>query len=156
LNEQLDVRRRTREQQFDAEQAEILKRQAQQRLDKTRLELQQVQAHEKGLQDVIGTLDTKAVQVGRTNLDVQDRQLQLQVDQDLYDKLYRRAQQIEMEQARPSRVTIAYMAEVRDLVDNRRPWEWSLVVLGATVVLSALLLLVRRLVRPRPATKDQP
>ena len=156
LDQQLDVRRRTREQQFDAEHAEILKRQAQQRLDKTRLELPQVSAYYKRLQSVLDIQDSKERVAGRTQMDIQDRQFQLQVDQDQYDKIYRRIKQMEMEQARPSRVTVAYLAELKDLVDNRRPWEWSLAVLGATLLLSTALLLVRRVLRSRAPTGDHP
>jgi len=150
LEQQLDKLR----QQFEAELSEALKKQSQQRLAQARRELQQTRAYEERLRQALNEQEPKAARVGRTSLDVQDQQFQLQLDQDLHDKICRRIQQMELEGKYPPAVEAAYWADVVGTVDHR--WQQSLVVLGATILLSIILLIVRRVIRPRPPTGDRP
>jgi hypothetical protein len=76
------------------------------------------------------------------------------VDQDQYDRVSRRIQQMDMEQDRPARVMAAYSADVIDLPDQR--WQWGLLGLGATLLFSILLLIVRQVLRLRPSVQNRP
>jgi hypothetical protein len=76
----------------------------------------------------------------------QSLQLKLKLNEELYEKISRRLQEIEIGRNGPPRVQIIGSAEVRGLVDNRG--QWTLIILGAIVVLSIILLIVRRVIRP--------
>jgi len=74
--------------------------------------------------------------------------VQLKLEEELYEKLCRRIQQMEVERDYPPRTEAAYWADVTAVVDHR--WQWTAIVVGATVLLSVILLIVRRVIRPRP------
>jgi len=148
LDQQIGKLRQARRRQFEEELAAALQRQGQQHLAKAKLELQQTRAYEEHLRQALKEQEPKVARAGSTNLDVQDGQFRLQLDQELYDKICRRIQQMEMESRYPSRVEIAYMADVAGTVDHH--WQWTLIMLGATLLLSIVLLIARRVVRPRP------
>jgi hypothetical protein len=119
----------------------------QRRLAQVRRELQRLGAYEDHVKQTLSEQEIRQTRVATTNLDVQERQFRLQLDQELLDKIRRRLREMEMERDRRPRVEIASLAEVMGLVDHR--WRWTLVVLGATLVLSILLLIVRLVVKPR-------
>ena len=79
---------------------------------------------------------------------------ELRLDKELYEKILRRLQELRIEQDRPPKVHIAVQAEVRGMVDNRG--QWTLIMLGATILLGVLLLTVRLAVRPQPRASDRP
>lgn len=119
MKKRLEAKRKELEQEFDSTLEVRQKEAAQQRLAGAKMELDRIQAHYDKIREVVNLQDTKAAQVGRTNMDIQDRQFQLQVDQDQYDTLYRRIKALEMEQQRPARVELAYLADVVETRDRR-------------------------------------
>jgi hypothetical protein len=74
-------------------------------------------------------------------------QLQLKLNEELCEKIRRRLQEIEFERDSPPRISLAHLADFKGLVDNRR--QWTFIVLGATLLLSVVLLIARRVLRPR-------
>jgi flagellar motor switch/type III secretory pathway protein FliN len=84
-----------------------------------RTELEQTKAHEKHLRDILGVEDTQTVQLGRTQLDIQDLKFQSDFDQQQYEMVCRRIRELEMERKSPARVSIAYEAEVVSVEDKR-------------------------------------
>jgi len=115
----LENRRKELEKEFDDGLEERLKTTAKEQLANRKTELDQVKAHEDRLRQVLNAQDTTTRQIGRTNLDIQDKQLQLTLDEDMHNRVTRRISDIEMERQRRPRITIAYQAEVRDTEDRR-------------------------------------
>ena len=66
----------------------------------------------------------------RTSMEIDDRKFQLQVDQDDYERLYRRIKLLELEQDRPARVTPFSPADVIE-TNDRRPKLAIAAVFGA-------------------------
>lgn len=149
LDQQLATLRQTRREQFEAELSDTLKRQSEQRLAKAKRELQRVKAHEDRLQRAVREQEEEArlPRVASPNVEIQDRQFHLELDRESYEQICRRLHDIEMKRDRRPRVRIASLAEIRGMVDPRR--RWTLMVLGAAVVLSVILLIVRRVVKGR-------
>ncbi len=84
-----------------------------------------------------------------TNADVWDLQLQLKLAEELYEETCRRLQELTSQQWTRPRVSLAHAAELKTIVDGR--WTWTLIVLGATVLLSSILWIARAVLRRRPA-----
>ncbi len=82
-------------------------------------ELEQTKAHEKHLRDVLNAEDTQTIQLGRTQLNIEELQFQLNFDQQQYEAVCRRIRELEMERKSPARVSIAYEAEVVSVEDKR-------------------------------------
>jgi hypothetical protein len=66
--------------------------------------------------------------------------IELRINEELYEKIVRRLQEMEMQQQRPPRVEIAALAEAKGVLDNRM--QWPLIILGAVIVVSGILLLL--------------
>jgi len=63
--------------------------------------------------------DIKMIEVGNTQLKIQDLQFQFDQAKEMYDKFSRRIQELEMEQKRPARIYVAYNAEIGPIIDKR-------------------------------------
>jgi len=90
-------------------------------------ELEQTRAHEKHLQDVLGVEDTQTVQLGRTQLDIEDLKFQSDFDQQQYEAVCRRIRELEMERKSPARVYVAFQADISGLSDKRAKYSAALV-----------------------------
>jgi succinoglycan biosynthesis transport protein ExoP len=119
FKQRLDERRQELEKEFDEGQDDRLKALAEEQLISTKAQLEQIKAHEKRLGEVLNAQDTTTRKIGRTNLDLQDKQLQLKMDEEIYNRVTRRIRDIEMERQRRPRIETAYGAEVRDTEDRR-------------------------------------
>ncbi|MCU0914618.1 MAG: polysaccharide biosynthesis tyrosine autokinase [Planctomycetes bacterium] len=119
FKKRLDDKRQELEQEYDSGLERRLKEAAQQRLTAARLQLAQIQTRYDRVREVVDRQDTQTKEVGRTNLEIQDHQFQVQVDQELYDTMCRRIKILEMEQQRPPRVELAYLAERTETYDRR-------------------------------------
>jgi len=119
FKETLDTRRRELEKEYDEGLDERLKIAAQEQLAGARAQLQEIKTHEERLREVLNAQDTTTRQIGKTNLNIQDTQSQLQLDVELHDQVSRRIKSIEMERQRRPRITTAYSAELRDKEDKR-------------------------------------
>jgi len=82
-------------------------------------ELEQAKAHEKHLRDVLSAEDTQTIRLGRTQLNIEELQFQLNFDQQQYEAVCRRIRELEMERKSPARVSIAYEAEIVSVEDKR-------------------------------------
>jgi succinoglycan biosynthesis transport protein ExoP len=94
------------------------------------MERDRIQNHYDALSAVLDQQDVKTRKVGLQSLDIQDRQFNLQMNQELYDQLSRRIKTLEMEQQRPARVETAYTADVT-ATNDRRPQLAMVAVFGA-------------------------
>jgi len=98
-----------------------------QKLRAAKAELEQTKAHEKRLQQLLADEDTQTIKVGRAQLDIQDLQFQFDLDKGMYDQVLRRIQVLEMEQKRPARVSIAYLADIGPIRDKRVKYSMALI-----------------------------
>ena len=120
LKAKLADKRKELEQEYDSGLEAREKEAARQRLTVAEMELEQINARYAALSDRVSQQDTQTQQVGRTNMSIQDRQFQLQVEQDQYDTLYRRIKSLEMER-RPAagRIETPFAADVIETNDRR-------------------------------------
>jgi capsular exopolysaccharide synthesis family protein len=98
-----------------------------QQLLNAQAELERTKAYEKRLQEVLSKEDTQTIELGRRQLRIQDLQFQLDLDKEMYDRVLRRIQELEMERKRPARVSIAYNADVSHIRDKRAKYSAALV-----------------------------
>jgi len=148
-----DDKRLELEREYDSRLEAQLKETAQQRLVAAQMELAQIQAHYEALRGVVDQQDSNTRQVGRTHLDIQDRQFRLQVDLELHETLSRRIKTLEMEQQRPARIETAYWADVTD-TNDRRPQLAIMALLGALGCGFGLALLRDRLDKTLQTPED--
>ncbi len=89
-------------------------------------ELEQTKVHEKHIREVLAKEDTQVIEIGRTQLDIQDWQFKRDLDQQVHDEICRRIQDLEMEAKRPARVTVAYNADIASFQDKRTKYTTAL------------------------------
>jgi hypothetical protein len=82
-------------------------------------ELKQAQLQERRLREVVAEEDTKAIDMGRRQLDIQELELQSELDQKMYDEVGQRIQEAKMKRKRPARVSVVYNADVARMVGRR-------------------------------------
>jgi len=97
------------------------------RLLSAQAELEQTRAHEKHLRDILGVEDTQTVQIGRTQLDIEDLKFQSDFDQQQYEAVCRRMRELEMERKSPARVEVAFQADISEIRDKRAKFSAALV-----------------------------
>jgi capsular exopolysaccharide synthesis family protein len=90
-------------------------------------QLEQTRAHEKHLRDVLNLEDTQTIQLGRTQLNIEELQFQLSFDQQQYEAVCRRIRELEMERKSPARVSLAYDADISGIIDGRVKFSAALV-----------------------------
>jgi len=90
-------------------------------------QLDQTKAHEKYLREVLGVQDTQTIQLGRTQLNIEELQFQLNFDQQQYEAVCRRIRELEMERKSPARVSVAFDADINGISDNRVKFSAALV-----------------------------
>jgi hypothetical protein len=73
------------------------------------------------------------------NPGVQSQQLEMKLTEELYEKVSRRIQEIQVGLASPPRVQVIGSVEVTGIMDNRG--QWALIILGATIA-GVLILLI--------------
>ena len=83
-----------------------------QNLAKANVELEQIRVHEKRLREVLAGEDRKAIEFGRKELDIQELQVKLELDREIYDSVCRRINELKMERKHPGRVSVAYYADI--------------------------------------------
>lgn len=130
FKETLEEKRQQLEKEFDEGLEERLKIAAEQRLANAQAEIQGVAKHEERLREVFNQQDVQTRQVGMKNLGIQDIQLDLELDKELYDTVVRRIKVMEMERQQRPRITPAYRADVI-ATDDRRIKLAAAVVFGA-------------------------
>jgi len=112
-----------------------------QKLLSAQAELQQVKAYEQRLRSVLDQQDTDTIELGRKQLKIQDLQDQTGLTKEMYDRIGRRIQELEMERKRPARISVAYNAELASTSDKRI--KYTAAVLFAAMAAGAALALLR-------------
>ena len=117
----LEAKRQELEKEADSSVEARQKEAAQQRLAAAKMEQTRIDTIYKTIRDLVDQQDARTQDVGRTSMNIQDLQFQLQVAQDQYDTLYRRIKTLQLEQqpGRPARIAIAFWADVVETNDRR-------------------------------------
>jgi len=79
-------------------------------LAKAKTQLEQTISHKEILKATLAKENKETIELGRKQLAIQDQQDQLSLNQELYETICRRIQELEMEQKRPARISVAYGA----------------------------------------------
>ncbi|MBN2020373.1 MAG: polysaccharide biosynthesis tyrosine autokinase [Sedimentisphaerales bacterium] len=94
-------------------------------------QLAQVSTYENRLKEKLAKEDAQAIEVGRKHLNIQEMQNQFERDNQMYDTVIRRIQEMEMERKQPARISIAYTADVTPVRDKRMKFTMALIVAAA-------------------------
>ncbi|MGA2094495.1 MAG: AAA family ATPase, partial [Sedimentisphaerales bacterium] len=100
-------------------------------LQNSRAQLEETAAYEKRLREKLASEDEQTIQVGRKQLSIQDMQYQLGLEKEMYDTVTKRIQELEMERKRPARVSVAYNADIANILDKRI--KYSVAVIFAAI-----------------------
>jgi len=101
-----------------------------QQLLNVQTQLEQAKAYENRLREVLAEEDTQTIELGRKQLTIQNLQFQRELDKEMYDRVLRRIQELEMERKRPARVSVPYNADVSYIRDKRGKYSAALVFFG--------------------------
>jgi len=115
----LEEKRIELEREFDEGLDGRLKEAQEQTLASAQAEIDGLKVHEEMLRQKLSDQDLTTQKVGRTNLDIQSFQYDLELDRDMYDTVSRRIKTMEMERQRRPRITPAYEADVISTEDRR-------------------------------------
>ncbi len=110
LKQHLDQRRQEVNKNFDDMLAKELVTSSKDRLKSIEDELKQTEVYEKYLRELLAKEDSETIELGRKQLAIKDSERQLKLTEDLYEKVRRRIQELEMERKRPARISVAYYA----------------------------------------------
>jgi len=137
---------------FDALVSEVISKAGKEKLYNARAELEQTKAYEERLRGVLAKEDTQTIELGRKQLQIQDLQFQLTLDKEMYDRVLRRIQELEMERKRPARVSVAYGADVSYIRDKRI--KYTVALIFAAMACGMLLAFLRDKADLRLRTPD--
>ena len=115
----LEEKRQELAKKFDDMVSEQINKAGKQNLIDVQTKLEQTKVYENRLKEVLANEDTQTIEIGRKQLNIQDLQFQLKLDEEIYDTVRRRIQELEMERKRPARVSVAYNADVAFVRDKR-------------------------------------
>jgi polysaccharide biosynthesis transport protein len=127
LKERLEQRRQEVNKSFDEMLTRELANSDKDRLKNARAELKQTETYEKYLRELLAKEDGEAIELGRKQLAIKDSERQLKLTEELYDKVRRRIQELEMERKRPARISIAYYANTLPLQSKRIKYTFGLI-----------------------------
>jgi len=96
-------------------------------LDSLRSELEQTREYENSLRETLSVQDNETIGLGRKQLTIQDYQDKLNLTKEMYDIVLRRIQNLEMQRKRPTRISVAYQADITSVVDRRVKYTIGLV-----------------------------
>ncbi|MGD8786375.1 MAG: polysaccharide biosynthesis tyrosine autokinase, partial [Phycisphaerales bacterium] len=119
LQSRLDEKSKEVAEEFDNIVSKETSTGSKEKLEAAKAELALTKAHEERLKEVLDKEDNQTIEVGRTQLDIQDLQFQFELDKGMYDTVLRRIQILEMERKRPARVSVAYYADIGPILDKR-------------------------------------
>jgi DNA repair exonuclease SbcCD ATPase subunit len=118
-------------------------------LSETRVQLEQTREYEKRLRQTLSEQHTETIDVGRKQLTIQELQDKLESTKQRYDTVNKRYQDLELQQRRPTRISVHYNAEIASVRDSRLKYTIG-VVLG--VVVCGLLLVILGIASRRSST----
>jgi capsular exopolysaccharide synthesis family protein len=111
------------------------------RLENTKSELKQAETYEKYLRELLAKEDTETIELGRKQLAINDSERQLRLTEELYDRVRRRIQELEMERKRPARISVAYYASTLPAESKR--FKLTIAVLFGSVGCGVMLAFLR-------------
>jgi len=85
----------------------------------TQTAIERIKAQENRLKQILTEQDTQAKQVGRTSLDIQDLQFQIDLDKELHDSVSRRIKELQMQGKRDPRISVHAQASIERYEDKR-------------------------------------
>ncbi|OQA00130.1 MAG: Tyrosine-protein kinase YwqD [Planctomycetes bacterium ADurb.Bin412] len=119
FKERTQKQREDLEKTFDEMVAKELTENSQLQLDKAKAELEQIIVQENILRDTLTKENADTIDLGRKQLAIQEQQDQLALNQELYETIRRRIQELEVERKRPARISVAYNASSLPLPSKR-------------------------------------
>jgi len=117
-----------------------------------KVELERTKVHGQHLREVLEQEDTRVIEIGRRQLNIEDLRFQQSLDQETYDTVRRRIRDLELERKRPARVSVAYNADITSIQDKRAKYSMALVF--ASLVCGMGLALLRDKADQRLRTPD--
>jgi len=123
----LEEKRKEISEEFDAMASKQISNAAKEKLQAAKTALEQTKAHENHLRQVLAMEDTQTIELGNTQLNIQNLQFKLDLDKEIYDRITRRIDELEMERKRPARISVAYYADIGSLRDERVKYSAALV-----------------------------
>jgi capsular exopolysaccharide synthesis family protein len=127
LKQRLDQRRQEVNKNFDEMIARELANNDKKQLESARAELKQTETYEKYLRELLAKEDGETIELGRKQLAIKDSERQLKLTEELYDKVRRRIQELEMERKRPARISVAYYANTLPVQSKRIKYTIALI-----------------------------
>jgi len=127
LKQRLDQRRQEVNKSFDEMLVRELVNNDKKQLENVRAELKQMETYEKHLREFLAKEDGETIELGRKQLAIKDSERQLKLTEELYDKVRRRIQELEMERKRPARISVAYYANTNPVRDKRIKYTLALI-----------------------------
>jgi capsular exopolysaccharide synthesis family protein len=140
LKQRLELRRDEVNKNFDEMMTKELAYNDKNQLENTKAELKQTETYEKYLRDFLAKVDNDTIELGRKQLAIKDSERQVKLTEELYDKVRRRIQELEMERKRPARISVAYYANSFPALSKRVKYTFGLMFgsLGFGVMLAFL------------------
>jgi capsular exopolysaccharide synthesis family protein len=110
-------------------------------LESVKAELKQAETYEKYLRELLAKEDGETIELGRKQLAIKDSENQLKLTEELYDKVQRHIQELEMERKRPARISVAYYAN--SLPAHSKRVKYTLALMFGALGCGALLAFLR-------------
>ena len=110
LKQRLDQRRQEVNKNFDDMLTKEFASNGKDQFENAKAELKQTETYEKYLRELLAKEDGETIELGRKQLAIKDSERQVKLTEELYDKVRRRIQELEMERKRPARISVAYYA----------------------------------------------
>lgn len=110
FKERLETRRKEVIAKFENDYNEELAKSQKYAIDRARAELQQAIEHENKIRERLEQQDSDTIGLGRKQLNIDAQQEELAQTRSLYNEVTRRIEEINMEQQRPARISIAFRA----------------------------------------------
>ncbi len=83
------------------------------------MQIAELENYEKRLLELLQQENEQTIELGRKQLAIEDQQQQLALSQQLYDEVSRKIMELELEQKRPARISVAYEANIRPARNKR-------------------------------------
>ncbi|MCP4607815.1 MAG: polysaccharide biosynthesis tyrosine autokinase [Planctomycetes bacterium] len=138
---QLKNKREEVEKEFDVMAAKEALNASKMKLRAVKEELKLTYAYEESLNEKLEKEDLEQFDISINQLDIKDLQYEFEQAKEMYEKFSRRIQELEMEQKRPARISIAYLAEIGPTIDKRLKYMMALIfgALGCGTLLASLI-----------------
>lgn len=120
LKERVEQRRAEVTKEFNDEIASGKTTGQEQEIEKAQLQLDQTRHFLATYRDMLEQEEQDTKNVGLTQLDIQELKEKLKMDRESYNQVLKRIQEVELENKRPARMSIAYKANTIGPIDKRK------------------------------------